>query len=145
MISEEVQRWVLNLLAVPRGHRHWLSQRKIVEMVGISRSSVLTIKNRGYVKMCTTTAVNDTGRTLKNVGICDTCGAKVSLPCRACDIRRTLKYQSRRKIADLPGDLGLDLHVGDLRRYRQARAWVQTQTKKFGPLSPKWPDCPAFE
>ena len=93
MISEEKQRWALDLLAVRRedGLRRW-SHRRVAEMVGCSRGTVGKIARRGHA-IVPTKKPAPTASTLvtRKTDYCETCGAKVSWPCRECWMKKQLK------------------------------------------------------
>ncbi len=116
MISDDVQREVLGLLAVPRGDPRWISQRKIAVLTCISRGSVTTIGNRGKVlhRRVGTKAFPAEKLGITHPQRCTTCGRKVRLPCRACRTKRnTLARNSPCE------QIGLELEPDDARRYEQ--------------------------
>ena len=126
MISEEKQRWVLDLLAVPEGDLDKLSQRAIARLAGIGRNSLVAIKDRGTVRTVSIKVAD----TAPEVERCLVCGemALADLPCRTC-------RQQRRGISPVAlasresQDGGLRLEPEDQRRYERHQAWIAQQLR----------------
>lgn len=117
MLSRYLADKVLYLLTEEK-----LSQRQVARLTGVSRATVAAIA-RGEWHARYRSRPSQDGDTAPPPCRCHDCGALVTPPCLACQIR---KLKSRGKIAPLPGEthgpLQLELHPSHYARYLEVRA-----------------------
>lgn len=112
-----------------------LSQRKVADMTGVSRKVVAEIvRGKWHAKQRRRKKQAEEPRP---VGRCPECGVVVSLPCRACHVRR---LQAAGKLSPLPGPEDgpprIELAGAERARYLEVRAAALARGE--GDPGPDW-------
>ena len=102
------------------------SQRRIAVLLGVSRGSVAAIasgKRRAELAdECDDAPAEHAGPPAR----CPGCGGLVYMPCLLCRLRKENPCVTRRRTADIPALLRLDLRPEHRERYEEVRAWRKT-------------------
>ncbi|MGA7700486.1 MAG: hypothetical protein WCB27_12815 [Thermoguttaceae bacterium] len=102
------------------------SQRRIAALLGVSRGSVAAIasgrRRAELADECDDAPAEHAGPPAR----CPGCGGLVYMPCLLCRLRKENPRATRRRTADIPTSLLLDLRPEHRERYEEVRAWRKT-------------------
>lgn len=101
------------------------SQRRIAALLGVSRGSVAAIAS-GRRRAELADECDDAGGARRAALRCPGCGGLVYMPCLLCRLRKENPRATRRRTADIPTSLLLDLRPEHRERYEEVRAWRKT-------------------
>jgi len=121
MIAPRIVKEIRRLLNERR-----LSQRKIAELIGVSRGTVGAVASGKRPDRLQPRRAADYDESLKPSGPprrCPSCGGMVYMPCRVCQTRAAIaeKRPPQWQFSPLEEPLGLELKDNYLRRYEQLR------------------------